>query len=524
MDVIATIDQGTQSTRVYVYDSKAKPISSDHVEFQQRRARAGWIEHDPEEIWQGVELCIQRALKAAEKKAGPIKVKALGITNQRETTLVWDKTTGKPLHNAIVWMDSRTQSICKQIEEEHGSKDYFRPVTGLPISTYFSSYKIKWLLENAPKVRQAVQSRQAYIGTMDTWLIYKLTGGCSGGIFVTDVSNAARTNLMDIRSRQWHPKTCTYFGLEPDMLPEIKSNAEVFGYVKDGPLQGVPIAGCLGDQHAALLGQRCKPMEAKNTYGTGCFLLLNTGSEAQESKHGLLTTIGYQLGPDEAPQYALEGSIAIGGAGVSWLRDQMGLIGSAEESEAIASSVNNTAGVYFVPAFGGLLAPHWRGDARGVIVGLTSYTNKAHIVRALLQAICWQAREVMDAMQKDAHFSQIQLLKVDGGASNNDLLMQMQADALQIPVERPSHLETTSLGAAFAAGIGIGFWSKEWVLNAKKGAFDSKQAGSSGGQTWQPNINKDTNSSQYAKWKKAVALSYDLADLAEPDQAPPPAS
>lgn len=286
----------------------------------------------------------------------------------------------------------------------------------------------------------------------------------------------------------------------------------------------MPIAGCLGDQHAALLGQRCKPNQAKNTYGTGCFLLLNTGEEVQESKHGLLTTIGFQLGPQEPPQYALEGSIAIGGAGVSWLRDQLGLIESAEQSEQLAGSVDNTAGVYFVPAFGGLLAPHWRGDARGVIVGLTSYTNKAHIVRALLAAICWQAREVMDAMQKDADLSKIQVLRVDGGASNNNLLMQMQADALQIPVERPSHLETTSLGAAFAAGIGSGFWTKEWVFSDKQENKKDSNLEAKASKTWQPQSDSATNSNQYAKWKKAVALSFGLADLAEPDQEASPSS
>ncbi|KAL3149273.1 hypothetical protein ABBQ32_002090 [Trebouxia sp. C0010 RCD-2024] len=519
MEVIATIDQGTQSTRVYLYDSDANPVASHHVEFTQHRERAGWIEHDPAEIWQGVQECTEQAVKTAEKEHGKLNIKAVGITNQRETTVVWDKASGKPLHNAIVWMDNRTEQICADMEQRFGSKDHFRPVTGLPISTYFTSYKLKWLMDNVPKVSKAISSNQAYLGTMDTWLIYRLTGGADGGAYVTDISNAARTNLMEIRSRKWHPETCRTFGLQADMLAEIKSNAEIFGHVKEGPLKGVPIAGCLGDQHAALLGQRCKPQQAKNTYGTGCFLLLNTGEEPQESKHGLLTTIGYQLGPKEAPQYALEGSIAIGGAGVSWLRDQMGLINSAEESEAVASSVRDTAGVYFVPAFGGLLAPHWQGDARGVIVGLTSYTNKAHVVRALLQAICWQAREVMDAMQKDADFSQVQLLKVDGGASNNNLLMQMQADALQIPVHRPSHLETTSLGAAFAAGIGVGFWTKDWVLNADPERSNSqKQTDPSKSRVWRPQVDKDTTSRQYSKWQKAVKLSFGLADLAESDQ------
>ncbi|CAL5229069.1 g12320 [Coccomyxa viridis] len=508
MECIASLDQGTQSTRLLLYDAEAQLIDSHHMEFTQITPQPGWVEHDPMEIWDSVLQCIEKGLSQARSRHPELKVTGLGITNQRETTMAWDRTTGQPLHNAIVWMDRRTAAICQRLSKELGSGDAFRETTGLPISTYFSAFKWLWLLENVEAVQQAAAEGRCMVGTMDTWLMYNLTGGAHGGIFVTDVSNAARTCLMDIKNLQWAPDLLQRFRLSTDMLPRICSNAEIYGHVRDGPLTGVPIAGCLGDQHAALLGQRCRPLEAKNTYGTGCFLLLHTGTEPVPSQAGLLTTMAYQLGPEEPPQYALEGSIAIAGAGVSWLRDRLGLIDSVDECEAVASSVPDTGGVFFVPAFSGLLAPHWRSDARGVILGLSSYSGKAHIVRALLEAITWQTKEVLQAMLKDAKQPNFKLLRVDGGASRNNLLMQLQADAIQIPVRRPEHLETTSLGAAFAAGIATGFWTKEWVLGSTS---EEKRHGDY--TDFLPKVDPATIEKRFRCWEKAVERSFDLEDF-----------
>ncbi|CAK0785078.1 hypothetical protein CVIRNUC_008284 [Coccomyxa viridis] len=507
MRCIAALDQGTQSTRFLLYNPNAELVASHHLEFEQITRQPGWVEHDPLEIWSTVLQCVENGLCTARRKHADLEVVALGITNQRETTMAWDRRTGQPLYNAIVWLDRRTSAICQRLTKELGSGDAFRGTTGLPVSTYFSAFKWLWLLENVEAVAAARAEGHCMVGTMDAWLMYNLTGGVNGGIFVTDVSNAARTCLMDIHSRRWDPALLERFQLSTDMLPCICSNAEVYGRIRDGPLAGVPIAGCLGDQQAAMLGQRCRPMEAKNTYGTGCFLLLHTGTEAVASQAGLLTTMAYQLGPEEPPQYALEGSIAIAGAGVSWLRDRMGLIDSAADSEAVASSVADTGGVYFVPAFGGLLAPHWRDDARGVILGLSSYTSRGHIVRALLEAITWQTKEVLDAMLKDAKQTGFKLLRVDGGASQNNLLMQLQADAIQIPVRRPKHLETTSLGAAFAAGIATGFWSKDWVLGS--GATNQREDHTD----FTPQVDRETVDRRFRCWQKAVVRSFDLEDF-----------
>ncbi|GMH37285.1 hypothetical protein BSKO_05158 [Bryopsis sp. KO-2023] len=505
MEVVGSIDQGTQSTRFTLYDRDAKSIGSYRVEFSPICPKPGWCEHDPETIWNSVVESISKCVEAAEKTHGPLKVLSIGITNQRETTLVWDRATGKPLYTAIVWLDCRTRDVCKKLVEEVGDKDYFREVTGLPVSTYFSGVKLRWMIENIPEVKEAVEAKTCCFGTVETWLIYKLTGGDDGGVHATDVSNASRTLMMDLGGRKWHEPYLKHFGANIDIMPRILSNVEVFGHVKEGPLKGVPIGGSLGDQQAAILGQRCMVGEAKNTYGTGCFMLLNTGDKMVPSTHGLLSTMAWQLGPEKTPQYALEGSVAMGGATISWLRDQLGIISTAAESESVASGVTDTGGVYFVPAFSGLLAPHWRDDARGVIVGLTGYSTKAHIVRAALEAICFQTREILDAMRKDADLEGLKKLKVDGGAAENTTLMQIQADLLQVEVERPEDRETTSLGAAFAAGLSVGFYTEQQI-------FENRPEGS---DSFQPKVAPAEAEKRYSKWHKAVLRSMDLEDLAE---------
>ncbi|KAL4431102.1 hypothetical protein ABPG75_006358 [Micractinium tetrahymenae] len=507
MECIGAIDQGTQSTRFFLYDTaECRPLASAQVGFPQVYPRAGWVEQDPLAIWGSVQDAVQQVMEQARAQFPQLTVRAVGITNQRETTLVWDRLTGQPLHNAIVWLDNRTAGICHAMTQQLGSQDHFRPVTGLPISTYFSAYKLKWLMDHVPAVAAAAAEGRAMFGTVDSWLIYQLTGGVDGGLHITDVSNASRTNLMDLATLSWHEPTLRLFGVPPAMLPQIRSNAEVYGTVKaEGPLQGVPIAGCLGDQQAAMMGQRCAVSEAKNTYGTGCFMLLNTGQELVQSSHGLLSTLAFQLGAAAAPHYALEGSIAIAGQGISWLRDRMGFIASAADSEEVAGSVPDSGGVYFVPAFGGLLAPWWQDDARGVIVGLTQYSTKAHIVRAMLEAICFQTRDVLEAMQADSGTERLPVMFVDGGASQNDLLMQMQADILQVPVRRPAHMETTSLGAALAAGMGVGMWTAEQAFT------DLKH--NTGGTLFEPRITSAAASRRHAKWKLAVQRSFALAEL-----------
>eukprot|EP00882_Tetradesmus_deserticola_P007483 GHRQ01007882.1.p1 GENE.GHRQ01007882.1~~GHRQ01007882.1.p1 ORF type:complete len:387 (+),score=181.69 GHRQ01007882.1:614-1774(+) len=379
MKCVTAIDQGTQSTRVFIFDQDAQPVASHQEQFKQVYPKAGWCEHDPLLIWGSVQRCITAAVAAAEAAAGcAIEVVAVGITNQRETTVLWSRSTGQPLHNAIVWHDNRTSELCRAWEASlPGGKQAFRAVTGLPVSTYFSAYKFQWMRQHVPAVAAAVENGDAMFGTVDSWLIYCLTGGLDGGVHVTDVTNASRTNLMELASLAWHGPTLELFGAPPAMMPRIASNAEVYGRVAAGPLAGVPIAGCLGDQMAALLGQRAAPGEAKNTYGTGCFMLLNTGPSLTPSSHGLLTTLAHQLGPAAAPCYALEGSVAVAGLGVSWLRDNLRLLDSADDSGPIAASVPDTGGVYFVPAFSGLLAPHWQEDARGALLGMTGAAGQA---------------------------------------------------------------------------------------------------------------------------------------------------
>ncbi|PKI34379.1 hypothetical protein CRG98_045239 [Punica granatum] len=476
---IGSIDQGTTSTRFILYDRHTRPIGSHQVEFTQFYPEAGWVEHDPREILESVKVCIAKSLDKATADGHNVDggLKAIGITNQRETTLVWSKTTGLPLYNAIVWMDARTSSICRRLEKElPGGRTHFQQTCGLPISTYFSAVKLLWLMENVPEVKAAVEKGDALFGTVDTWLIWNLTGGLQGGLHVTDVSNASRTMLMNLKTLEWDKSTLDILKIPQGILPKIVSNSEVIGTVAKGwPIAGVTISGCLGDQHAAMLGQACQKGQAKSTYGTGAFILLNTGEEIVHSGHGLLSTIAFKLGLKGPVNYALEGSIAIAGAAVQWLRDSLGIISSASEIEALALQVESTGGVYFVPAFNGLFAPFWRDDARGVCIGITRFTNKSHIARAVLESMCFQVRDVLDSMHKDAgekgetkNEDGEFLLRVDGGATVNNLLMQIQADVLGSPVVRPADIETTALGAAYAAGLAVGVWTEDEIFSQEK--------------------------------------------------------
>jgi glycerol kinase len=500
-DYIAAIDQGTTSTRCLLFNHAGEPIAAHQLEHQQIYPQPGWVEHDPMEIWQRTQEVIQGAMG----KAGIThhNLKAIGITNQRETTVVWDKRTGRPLHNAIVWMDTRNNKLVADLTEKAGGQNAFRQQTGLPLATYFAGLKVKWLLENVPAVREAAKAGNALFGNIDTWLIYNLTGGANGGVHVTDVTNASRTMLMDIESCQWSDEMCAALSVPMAMLPTIKSSSEIYGYTtEDGPFGGrVPIAGDLGDQQAATVGQACfKAGEAKNTYGTGCFMILNTGTSLQHSENGLLTTVCYKFG-DQPTVYALEGSIAITGALVQWLRDNLKLIGSASEVEKLAQSVDDNGGIYFVPAFSGLYAPYWRDDARGVIAGLTRYVNRGHFARAALEATAYQTREVLDAMKADSGVA-LQALKVDGGMVYNDLLMQFQADVLGVPVIRPKVAETTALGAAYAAGLAVGFW----------GSTDEMRQNWGEDKHWQPTPGSKASTELFAQWKKAVTRTFDWVE------------
>ncbi|CAM6100245.1 unnamed protein product [Calypogeia fissa] len=511
---IGAIDQGTTSTRFMLYNNKAQVVASHQVEFTQIMPEPGLVEHDPMEILDTVKLCMKETLDKVSTTHPGVKkgLKGIGITNQRETTVVWSKSTGLPLYNAIVWMDVRSASVCRRLEKElSDGQSHFVKSSGLPISTYFSATKLMWLLESVPEVKEAAEKGDALFGTIDSWLIWNLTGGVKGGLHITDCSNAARTLLMDLRTLQWDKSTLKTLKIPESILPRIVSNAEIMGAVReDWPAAGVPIAGCLGDQHAAVLGQQCKKGQAKSTYGTGCFILLNTGEEIVPSNHGLLSTIGFKLGANAPTNYALEGSIAIAGAAVQWLRDNLQIISKASESETLAATVKDTGGVYFVPAFGGLFAPWWRDDARGVLVGISRYTSKAHITRAVLESICFEAREVLTAMKADyssTHESDEKfLLRVDGGAATNNLLMQLQADILGSPVVRPADPETTALGAAYAAGLATGVWTEQQIFeDAEHFAKPT---------TFYPKVEAEDREKRYKSWTKAVERSFDLADLA----------
>uniref|UniRef100_UPI0037E78840 glycerol kinase isoform X1 n=1 Tax=Semicossyphus pulcher TaxID=241346 RepID=UPI0037E78840 len=506
--LVAAIDQGTSSTRFLVFNSKTAELLSHHqVEIKQSFPKEGWVEEDPKEILQSVYECMERTCeKLTQLNIDISNIKAIGVTNQRETTLVWDKETGEPLYNAIVWLDLRTQSTVERlINKTPGrNKNHLKHKTGLPISTYFSAVKLRWLMDNVDEVREAVVSHRAMFGTVDSWLIWCLTGGKSGGVHCTDVTNASRTMLFNIHSMDWDPELCKYFGIPMEILPRVRSSSEIYGLMKissslkSGALSGIPISGCLGDQSAALVGQMCfQDGQAKNTYGTGCFLLRSTGAKPVMSDHGLLTTVAYKLGRDKPACYALEGSVAIAGAVVRWLQDNLGIIESSEELEKLAASVGTSYGCYFVPAFSGLYAPYWEPSARGIICGLTQFTNKSHLAFAALEAVCFQTREILDAMNQDSGIPLTQL-QVDGGMTSNRLLMQLQADILCIPVVKPSMPETTALGAAMAAGAAEGV--SVWSLSPE----DLSEVTS---EKFEPQINPEESEYRYARWKKAVQKS-----------------
>ncbi len=495
---VGAIDQGTTSTRFMIFDHAGRVIAVHQLEHRQIYPQPGWVEHDPMEIWERTQQVIKGALEKA--KINPSDLVAIGVTNQRETTIVWDKRTGKPFYNAIVWQCTRTKEICDALARE-GGQDRFRAKTGLPIATYFSGPKIKWILDNVPGVREAAERGDALFGNIDTWEIWWLTGGPDGGVHVTDPSNASRTMLMNLETLDWDQEILDILGIPRQMLPQIRpsSDPKVYGYThKDGPFgASIPVCGDLGDQQAALVGQTCfSPGEAKNTYGTGCFMLLNTGTTPIPSKSGLLTTVGYQFG-QQPTVYCLEGSIAITGALVQWLRDNLKFFDFSKHIEDYARQVPDSGGVYFVPAFSGLFAPYWRMDARGVIVGLTRYTNKNHIARAALEATAYQTREVLDAMEKDSGVK-LTALKVDGGMVYNELLMQFQADILGVPVIRPVVSETTSLGAAYAAGLAVNFWSN----------LDDLRQNWAVDKVWEPQMDAETRERLYKGWLKAVERTF----------------
>jgi glycerol kinase len=494
---VGALDQGTTSTRFMIFDHAGGVVAIDQKEHEQIYPKPGWVEHDPMEIWTRCQEVIKGALQKAGISASDLA--AVGVTNQRETAVVWDRTTGKPVFNAIVWQDTRTADICNAFAKD-GGQDRFRAKVGLPLATYFSGPKVKWILENVEGARAKAEAGDLLFGNIDTWCIWNLTGGVNGGVHVTDVSNASRTMLMNLETLDWDPGIMATMGIPRSMLPAIKASSEVYGTAV-GDLAGIPVAGDLGDQQAALFGQTCfSPGEAKNTYGTGNFMVLNTGTKIVPSKSGLLTTMSYKIG-DQPAIYALEGSIAITGALVQWLRDNLGMISTSAEVEALATTVEDNGGVYFVPAFSGLFAPYWRSDARGVIAGLTRYVNKGHIARAVLEATAWQTREVLDAMNADSGVA-LTALKVDGGMVFNNTLMQFQADVLGVPVIRPVVAETTALGAAYAAGLAVGYWA----------AVEDLRANWAKDHEWRPSMDPALREKEYAQWKKAVTRTFDWID------------
>jgi glycerol kinase len=501
MRYIGAIDQGTTSTRFILFDDRGQIVSIAQKEHEQIYPRPGWVEHNPEEIWQRTVEVIGQALQQAGI-SGP-ELAAIGITNQRETTVVWNRKTGKAVHNAIVWQDTRTSEYVSEFSKE-GGQDRFRAQTGLPLATYFSALKLRWILDQVSGAKELAESGDLLFGNIDSFLIWNLTGGAQSGIHLTDVTNASRTQLMNLQSLDWDEQILNALGIPRCMLPCVRSSSEIYGSAKAAGIDGVPIAGDLGDQQAALVGQTCfKPGQAKNTYGTGCFLLLNTGLHAVQSRHGLVTTVAYRLGNQPA-HYALEGSVAITGALVQWLRDNLGLIRTSAEVETLAKTVDDNGGVYFVPAFSGLFAPYWKANARGVITGLTRYAAKGHLARAVLEATAFQTREMVEAMEKDSGIT-LDALRTDGGMVENELLMQFQADILNKPVVRPSIKETTALGAAYAAGLGIGLFKNadelcsNWSIN----------------KTWTPEMEDRKRDSMYQSWKKAVSRTFDWVDESE---------
>lgn len=496
---VMAIDQGTTSSRAILFDHAGQIVSVGQKEHEQIFPKAGWVEHNPIEIWDNIRECVADALQKAEVNRH--EVAAVGITNQRETVVVWDKNTGQPIYNAIVWQDTRTSQIIRELAGDDGPSKY-RDICGLDLSTYYSGPEIKWILDNVEGAREKAEAGDLLFGNTDCWVLWNMTGGVNGGVHKTDVTNASRTMLMDIRTLQWREDICKDFGIPMSMLPEICSSSEVYGYGrKNGLLIDTPISGILGDQQAATFGQACfeKGM-AKNTYGTGCFVLMNTGEEPVFSNNGLLTTVAYKIG-DNKPVYALEGSIAVAGSLVQWLRDNLGMIKSSEEIEKLASTVDDNGGVYFVPAFSGLFAPYWKDDARGAIVGLTRYNNKGHIARAVQEATPYQSREVFDAMVADSGV-ELKELRVDGGMTKDEMVMQFQADQLGVPLVRPQVLETTALGAAYAAGIAVGFWDGE------QDEIDNWAEG----KRWEPGKDREEYDRNYRLWKKAVTRTFEWVD------------
>ena len=497
---VAAIDQGTTSTRAMIFDHSGRVVAVDQREHEQIFPKAGWVEHNAEEIWENTRTVTAGALAKADLQAGDIA--AVGVTNQRETSLVWDRNTGKPVYNAIVWQDTRTDRIVSELGDLGGGQERYRSKTGLPLATYFSGPKVKWILDNVEGARERAEAGDLVFGNMDTWVVWNMTGGPEGGAHITDPTNASRTLLMDLDTLSWDADIAGDLGIPLSMLPEIRSSSEEYGKVRPrGVLSGVPIAGILGDQQAATFGQAClSPGEAKNTYGTGNFVLLNTGTEKVMSENGLLTTVCYKIGANDTV-YALEGAIAVTGSLVQWLRDNLGIISNAAEIESLARTVEDNGGAYFVPAFSGLFAPYWRSDARGVIAGLTRYVNKGHIARAVLEATAFQTREVIEAMNADSGVP-LKSLKVDGGMVVNELLMQFQADILDVPVIRPVVAETTALGAAYAAGLATGFWAGEDDIR-NNWAQDKE---------WNPSMDAQHRESQYHNWKKAVTKTFDWVE------------
>jgi glycerol kinase len=502
-EYVGSIDQGTTSSRFMIFDHSGNEVARHQLEHEQIMPQAGWVEHNPAEIWERTSAVIQTALTKAG--LGAEDLVALGVTNQRETTVVWNKITGRPYYNAIVWQDTRTDRIASALDRDERG-DIIRRKAGLPPATYFSGGKIQWILENVDGAREAAERGEAIFGNTDSWIIWNLTGGRNGGVHVTDPTNASRTMLMDLETLEWDDELLGFFDIPRAMLPEIKPSSTKAPYgstLESGPFGGeVPITGILGDQQAATVGQVCfAPGEAKNTYGTGNFMLLNTGTELVRSNAGLLSTVCYQFG-DDKPVYALEGSIAVTGSAVQWLRDQLGIISGAAQSESLASQVDDNGGVYFVPAFSGLFAPYWRSDARGAIVGLSRFNTNAHLARATLEAICYQSRDVAEAMEKDSGVV-LEVLKVDGGVTANELCMQIQSDVLGVTVSRPVVAETTALGAAYAAGLAVGFWNSTDEL--RENWNESKR--------WEPQWDDEQRETGYGQWKKAVTRTLDWVDV-----------
>jgi glycerol kinase len=495
---IAAIDQGTSSTRFMVFDRKGSAVAVAQKEHRQIYPKPGWVEHDPGEIVSRTREVVAEAMERHGLAPGDLA--AIGITNQRETTVVWDRKTGQPVYNALVWQDTRVAELVAALARE-GGQDRFRVRTGLPLATYFSAAKIRWILDNVAGARRRAEAGQLAFGNIDTYLVWELTGGASAGIHITDVTNASRTQLMNLETLDWDDEMLRAFGIPRAMLPEIHSSSEVYGRAAWDAVKGVPLAGILGDQQAALVGQACfEPGEAKNTYGTGCFLLMNTGRRPVASTCGLLTTVAYRLGGQPA-HYALEGSVALAGALVQWLRDNLGLIAASDGIEALARTVEDNGGVYFVPAFSGLYAPYWKDSARGVIAGLTRYANKGHLARAVLEATAFQTRDVLEAMEQDSGIH-LATLRADGGMVANELLMQFQADILNRPVVRPVMRETTALGAAYAAGLAVGYFAD----------LDDLRSNWQADRTWQPAMEEARRARLYRHWKKAVQRSFDWVD------------